>query len=108
MKICLPKLIPILACLAISSLAGQAQVKVASIDLKKVFDNYYKTKQADSNLKERASDFDKTRKGMLDDYQTLNERYKKELESANDQAVSSDERERRKKQAESTLPEIKR
>jgi outer membrane protein len=95
-------------CLASSCFLCQAQTKVATIDLKKVFDNYYKTKQADSNLKERASDFDKTRKGMLDDYQTLNERYKKELESANDQAVSSDERDRRKKQAESTLLEIKR
>lgn len=93
------------ACLALSL---QAQPKIAIIDLKKVFDGYYKTKQADTTLKERAADFDKTRKGMLDDYQSLNEKYKKELEGANDQAVSADEREKRKKSAENTLLEIKK
>ena len=86
----------------------QAQPKIGTVDLKKVFDGYFKTKQADTTLKERAGDFEKTRKGMLDDYQSLNERYKKELESANDQAVAVDEREKRKKTAENTLIEIKK
>ena len=53
----------------------QAQPKIGTVDLKKVFDGYFKTKQADTTLKERAGDFEKTRKGMLDDYQSLNERY---------------------------------
>jgi Skp family chaperone for outer membrane proteins len=86
----------------------QAQPKIGTVDLKKIFEGYFKTKQADITLKERAGDFEKTRKGMLDDYQSLNERYKKELEGANDQAVAVDEREKRKKTAENTLIEIKK
>ena len=108
MKTFLRQSLLVLGCVLISSTASPAQVKLATIDLKKVFDNYYKTRQADITLKERAGEFDKTRKGMLDDYQSLNERYKKELDSANDQAVSSEEREKRKRLAESTLLEIKK
>jgi outer membrane protein len=108
MKTFLSQSLLVLGCLLLSSTTSHAQVKLATIDLKKVFDNYYKTRQADATLKERASDFDKTRKSMLDDYQSLNERYRKELDSANDQAVSSEEREKRKRLAESTLLEIKK
>jgi outer membrane protein len=108
MKTFLSQSLLVFGCLLLSSTASPAQFKLATIDLKKVFDNYYKTRQADATLKERASDFDKTRKSMLDDYQSLNERYKKELDSANDQAVSSEEREKRKRLAESTLLEIKK
>ena len=93
---------------SVVAVQAQAQPKIGTVDLKKVFDGYFKTKQADTTLKERAGDFEKTRKGMLDDYQSLNERYKKEIESANDQAVAVDEREKRKKIAENTLIEIKK
>jgi outer membrane protein len=108
MKTTLKKSLFVIAIGCLLAVPLQAQPKIAIIDLKKVFDGYYKTKQADTTLKERAADFDKTRKGMLDDYQSLNEKYKKELEGANDQAVSADEREKRKKSAESTLLEIKK
>jgi hypothetical protein len=43
---------------------------------------------------------------MLDDYQKASEEYKKLVESANDQAVSSEERERRKKAAETKVLEL--
>lgn len=90
------------------SFTAQAQApKIATIDLKKVFDNYWKTKQADANLKERAADLDKTRKGMMDDYQAASEDYRKLMESANEQAVSADERDKRKKAAEAKLLDIK-
>src|SRR4051812_33898231 len=64
--------------------------KVATIDLKKVFDGYFKTKQADSQLKERATDSEKVLKGMLDDYQKSNEDYRKLVDSANDQSLSAE------------------
>ena len=108
MKLNFWKHLLIVAFFAGSVATVQAQPKIGTVDLKKVFDGYFKTKQADTTLKERAGDFEKTRKGMLDDYQSLNERYKKELESANDQAVAVDEREKRKKTAENTLIEIKK
>jgi outer membrane protein len=84
----------------------QAQPKIAMVDLEKVFTNYYKTKQADGQLKDRAQEADKQYKGMLEDYQKANDDYKKLVESANDQAVSSEERDRRKKSAESKVMEL--
>lgn len=84
-----------------------AQTKIVTIDLRKVFDDYYKTKAADANLKDRAGDLDKERKGMVEQYQKATEDYKKSLDDANNQAVSADEREKRKKTAEGKLLEIK-
>jgi Skp family chaperone for outer membrane proteins len=57
-------------------------------------------------LRDRAAEAEKQYKGWLDDYQKANEEYRKLVESANDQAVSSEEREKRKKSAESKLLEL--
>lgn len=99
----------VLAALAALFLAApaQAQSKIGTVDLKKVFDGYWKTKQADANLKDRASEFDKKRKEMVEEFQKANEEYKKLLDGANDQAVSAEEREKRKKSAETKLLEIR-
>jgi outer membrane protein len=85
---------------------AQAQPKIATVDLRKIFEGYYKTKQADAQLRERGTDAEKQYKGMLEDYQKANEDYKKLVESANDQAVSSDVREKRKKSAENKVQEL--
>src|SRR5262245_54729754 len=71
-----------------------ADSKIGLVDLKRVFDGYYKTKQADAQLKERVADSEKVLKGMVDDYQKSQEDYKKLIDSSNDQAVSADEREK--------------
>ena len=83
-----------------------AQSKYGVIDLKKVFDGYWKTKQADAQLKERGAEFQKQGKDLQDSYQKANEEYKKLLDSASDQAIASDERDKRKKTAESKLRDI--
>jgi Skp family chaperone for outer membrane proteins len=83
-----------------------AESRVGLVDLKRVFDGYYKTKQADSLLKERVADSEKVLKGMVEDYQKVQEDYKKLIDSSNDQAVSADEREKRKKNAEAKLTEL--
>jgi outer membrane protein len=104
------RLHPLFLTLAVGALLSSsafAQNKVATVDLKKCFDNYWKTKQADANLKERAAEMDKTRKGMVDDFQKANDEYKKLLDGANDQAVSAAERDKRKQAAESKLIEIR-
>ncbi len=86
---------------------AQAQVKMATIDLRKVFDGYWKTKQADVALKERAADMEKEHKNMLDDYKKAREDYQEMVTSAADQAVSQDEKDRRKKSAEDKLRSLK-
>ena len=83
-----------------------AEQKIGIVDLKKIFDGYYKTKQADTQLKERVADADKVMKGMGDDYEKARDEYKKLIDSSNDQAVSPEEREKRKKSAESKLAEL--
>ena len=81
--------------------------KIGIIDMTRVFDKYYKTKQAQAQVDDQTADFEKRKKGMLDDYQKANREYKKLMESAQDQAVSSDERDKRKSAAEKKLLEIK-
>ena len=77
------------------------------MDLGKIFDGYWKTKQAEAALKDRATDLEKEHKGMMDDYKKGNEEYQKLLTDANDQAVSTEEREKRKKSAETKLKQMK-
>src|SRR5690242_16518604 len=84
----------------------RAQAKIATIDLRKVFDGYYKTKQADAQLKTRRDDAEKQLKGMMDDYKKASDEYNKLIETSNDQAISADERAKRKKSAESKLLEL--
>ena len=99
----------ILGLLLISCLgtSAWAQSRIGTVDLRKIFDNYWKTKQADSALKERAADMEKEHKNMLDDWKKAKEDYQTLLTSANDQAVSSEQRDKRKKLAEDKLKQIK-
>ena len=103
----LGKVLAVVTVSCILSAAVQAQPKIATLNLKTVFDGYWKTKQADIQLKDRQADFEKARKGMLEDYQKANDDYGKLVDSANDQAASAEERDKRKKTAETKLLEIK-
>ena len=86
---------------------GQGVPKIATVDLKKVFDGYYRTKQCDVLLQNSGADADKVLAGMLDEYKKGQQEYNKLIESANDQAVSADEREKRRKTAETKVVELK-
>jgi outer membrane protein len=101
------KLTLVLACLWLGAAPLAAQSRVGTVDLKRAFEGYWKTKQADAKLKESAADLDKTRKSMIEDYQKAGEDYKGLLDGANDQAVSSEERDRRRKSAEAKMIELK-
>ncbi len=102
-------LTPILTLIFAASLASSAyaQTKVAVVDMKKVFDGYWRTKEADRQLKERAADFEKARSGIVEDYKKANEEFGKLRESATDPAVSEDERNNRKKALEKKAGEIR-
>lgn len=97
----------ILALAGLFASSALAQQKVAIIDLRKVFDGYYKTKEADVKLKERGQDILKLRQGMLDDFKKAQEEYNKVMEGAKDPSISSDERDKRKRSAEAKLEEIR-
>jgi len=101
--VAMKKTILTLTCTLALALSASAEQKIATVDLRKVFDNYWRTKQADANIKEQAADLEKERKTMVDRFQANEEKYKKLLDGANDIALSAPEREKRKKDAENEL-----
>jgi outer membrane protein len=101
------KLVAALALAGFCSVNCMAQSRVATIDLRKVFDGYWKRKTAENALQERAADMEKEHKNLLDDYTKGKEEYQAALSGANDQAVSAEERDKRKKSAEEKLRGLK-
>ena len=100
----------ILLAAALLSLAGSSAFaqsqRIAVVDMKKAFDSYYKTKQAEAQIKDRAAESDKVYKGYIEDYKKANQEYKSLIDGSNDQAVSAEEREKRKKAAEAKLLDL--
>jgi outer membrane protein len=101
----LKKLIPTLVLLVGTS--AFAQYRIATVDLGRVFTNYWKTKQAQTAIDEHKTDIEKTGKEMLDTFNNAKADYQKMLDSVNDPAVSSEERDKRKKSAEDKLKDLK-
>jgi outer membrane protein len=93
----------LVSCIALALGASAADQRIATIDLRKVFDGYWRTKQADANLKEQAADLEKESKAMVDQLRKNEEIYRKLMEGANDQSLSQTERDKRKKEAENEL-----
>jgi outer membrane protein len=108
MKI-LPKLITALCAMLLLCAATtvSAQGRMATVDLKKLFEGYWKTKQADAALKDRGADLEKEHKAMLADYNKAQDEYKALLAASSDMAISDAERDRKKKDAEEKLRSIK-
>jgi outer membrane protein len=107
MRIAFGKLISGLALMCLLEGSAWAQGRIATIDLRRVFDNYWKKKQAEAALKDRQSDMEKEDRNMVDDYKKVKEDYQSLLGSANDQAVSAEERDKRKAAAEEKLRRMK-
>jgi outer membrane protein len=101
----LKKLVPALFLLIGTS--AFAQYRIATVDLGRVFTNYWKTKQAQTTIDDRRADIEKTGKDMLATFNKSKDDYQKMLDSVNDPAVSSEERDRRKKAAEDKLKDLR-
>jgi Skp family chaperone for outer membrane proteins len=94
-------------CVAWICSAGAAEQKIATIDYLKVFHGYWRTRQGDANLKEQIADLEKERKFMSDQFQKAEDNYKKLIAAANDLALAILEREKRKKDAEAQVLELR-
>ncbi len=97
----------VLALLLCAPAVTHAQVKIGTLNLRKVFEGYYKTKQADEDLKERRAASEKIWSGMLEDFKKDSAEHNKLRAAANDQAASVEEKEKRRKQAEAKLTELR-
>jgi Skp family chaperone for outer membrane proteins len=94
--------------LALAGAASAADQKIAIVDLQKVFDKYYKRIQSDAALKLEVADVEKERKQYVDNAEAHNSEFQKLTDKANDQAISAEERDKSKKEAEQKYVELER
>lgn len=86
--------------------AAHAQTKVATVDMKKLFNGYYKTKLAQASLENRKTELRKEIKEMADGIDKAQTAYKQLLEQSSDLSLSADERDKRKQAAADKAKEI--
>ena len=106
MKIILRTMFPAVLLLTFLSGSALAQTKVATVDMRQLFDNYWKTKQVQAAIQDSASQLDKDDASMKDDLKKASDAYQQLLEQANDQAISADERARRQQAAADKLKQL--
>ena len=96
-----------LSLLLLSASAALAQPKIAVVDMKKVFDGYWKTKQLDKKLSGSLQEFNDQQKKMIEQFQAAQKEYLAIKESAEDPALSANEKERRNTESEEKLQQIR-
>ncbi len=106
MRIILRTVLPAALLVTFLSSSALADTKIGTVDLRKLFDNYWKTKTAQAAIQERAAQLDKDDKGMKEDLKKGSDDYQKLLLQVNDQGISSEERERRKQAADEKLKQL--
>jgi len=92
--------------LAATAFSGAAQTKLATVDMKKVFNGYWKTKQATAALENRKTELRKEVKDMADNLEKAQADYKALADQANDLAISQEERDKRRLAAADKAKEI--
>jgi Skp family chaperone for outer membrane proteins len=107
MKNLLSKFIPVFLFMSLLSGSACAQGKFATVDLKKLFEKYYKKQQAQVVIDDKKSDLEKEIKSMLNEYDKTNSVYQKLLGDAQDPVLSAEERDKRKKSAEQAFKQLK-
>lgn len=89
------------------SAMAQTATRIGTVDLTKIFDGYYKKKQAEAIVKDRATELEKALKDLVTKFDKDKAEYEKVVASAGDANISPDERDKRKKQAEDLLRGLK-
>src|SRR5437773_7221891 len=107
MKHLLIKIIPVFLFLSLSAGSACAQGKTATVDLKRLFEKYYKKQQAQAVIDGKKADLEKEIKDMLGEYDNTNKVYQRLLGDAQDPVLSAEEREKRKKSAEQSFKQLK-
>ena len=92
--------------LTATAISGSAETKIATVDMKKVFTGYWKTKTAQATMETENVNLSREIKGMTDDFEKAQTDYKKLLELVNDPVISANERDRLKQAAASKAKDI--
>lgn len=91
----------------LTAVAAQAQSRIATVNLGTVFKGYYMTKESTTALQETEKEMKKELEAVFDALKKQELNCRKLLEESNDQAVSGEERAKRKKAIEPKLKELK-
>lgn len=87
--------------------AAAQDTRLAFIDLDRVFNEFYKTKLADEQLKEQADEFSEERRRMVEEYEAMQEAFTQAREDAQNPALSDEVRTRRRNEAEEKLLDLR-
>jgi outer membrane protein len=101
----LKKLIPLVVLFVGTS--AFAQFRIATVDLNRVFTNYWKTREAQTVIDGKLEDIQKTDKEMVATFTKAKDDYQRMMDSVNDPAVSAEEKDKRQRAAEDKLKDVK-
>lgn len=91
------------AMLATGALAQERRAAVVVVNMDRAFSEYYKTKQADTQLKAQAKDFDEERKKMLEDLDRTDKEFTTIRDESQNTALSEEVRAAKRTLAEEKL-----
>lgn len=89
------------------SVGFSQQLKIAAVDMGKVFAEYYKTKKAESELKDRAGGYEKELRDRAGELEKLREDGKKLQEDAENPAFNEEKRVEKRKAVETKATEFR-
>ncbi|MEW6155940.1 MAG: OmpH family outer membrane protein [Verrucomicrobiota bacterium] len=100
------RLVTVLA-LAVLTCSLHAQTKIATINLKKAFDEYWRTKVSSAELQETTAEAEQDLRKLIERYQKANEAFRQLVEKVNDSATSNEEREKLKTKGQVQANDLK-
>ena len=102
-------LIALVAALALGTAlhASAESLKIGTVDMKKVFDNYYKTKDAEQRINEERNAAKKELEDRMDSYKKLTDEVKKLQSDAQKPELSKEAKDARNKQCDEKIAELK-
>jgi outer membrane protein len=107
MKTFLRRTVPGLLLLSLLASPALAQPKIATVDMKKIFEHYWKKKAAEDQLQQVKDDMEKEEKNMRDEFKQVQSDYNAASEAAKDPNLSAEERDKRKKTAENSFKRMR-
>ena len=96
----------VMCCLAAAGAMGAGE-EIVFIDLNRTFNEFYKTKLADAQLKELANEFNEKRKRMVGEYEEAKQAFEAVRKEAQNAALSEEVRASKRNEAEEQLVSLR-
>lgn len=87
--------------------SAQTEGRTVYVDMDRVFNEFYKTKLADAQLKDQADEFKGERAKMVDQFKELQDVFKEARGAAQNSALSEEARNEKRNEAEEKLVELR-